>query len=83
MLDACPRDIFSQHEQLLTLPMKTRTVGRLFSAANRIKTGPRATMLTDRLNSLSLLSFERELTDSLEYQEIIAVFSTKPRRLLL
>lgn len=34
-------------------------------------------MLTGRLNSLSLLSFERELTDSLEYKEILAVFSTK------
>lgn len=87
VLDACPRDIFpnmnSLLRALLTLPMTTCTVERLFSAVNRIKTGTRATMLTDRLNSLSLLSFERELTDSLEYQDILAVFSTKPRRLLL
>ena len=84
--DACPRDIFpnmnSLLRALLTLPMITCTVERLFSAVNRMKTGTRATMLTDRLNSLSLLSFERELTDSLEYQEILAVFSTRPRRLL-
>ncbi|KAK7163906.1 hypothetical protein R3I94_002577 [Phoxinus phoxinus] len=87
VLDACPRDIFpnmnSLLRALLTLPMTTCTVERLFSAVNRIKTGTRATMLTDRLNSLSLLSFERELTDSLEYQDILAVFSTKPRRLML
>ena len=87
VLDACPHDIFpnmnSLLRALLTLPMTTYTVGRLLSAVNRIKTGTRATMLTDRLNSLSLLSFERELTDSLEYKDILAVFSTKPRRLLL
>ena len=82
MLDACPRDIFANMNSLLTLPMTTRTVERLFSAVNRIKTGTRATMLTDGLISLSLLSLEREFTDSLEYQEIIAVFSKKPRRLL-
>ena len=70
--DACPRDIFpnmnSLLRALLTLPMITCTVERLFPAVNRMKTGTRATMLTDRLNSLTQLSFERELTDSLEYQ---------------
>ena len=73
---------FPQHEQPPHIAHEDKNC-RLFSAFNRIKTGTRATMLTDRLNSLSLLSFERELTDSLEYKEILAVFRTKPRSLLL
>lgn len=87
VLGACPRDIFPNMNTLLrallTLPMTTCTVERLFSTVSQIKTGTRATVLADRLNSLSLLSFERELTDSQEYKDILAVFTTKPRRLLL
>lgn len=87
VLDACPRDIFPKMNgllrALLTLPMTSCTVERLFSAVNRIKTCTRATMLTGRLNSLSLLSFEKELTDSLQYSDIFKVFNSKPRRLQL
>ncbi|CAL9706626.1 unnamed protein product [Knipowitschia caucasica] len=87
VLDSCPRDIFpvmnSLLRALLTLPMTTCTVERLFSTVNRIKTSTRATMLTERLNSLSLLSFERELTENIDYKEILAVFNQKSRRLLL
>lgn len=49
---ACLHDIFpnmnSLLRALLTLPMMTCTVERLFSAFNRIKTGTRVTPLTDR-----------------------------------
>uniref|UniRef100_A0A3B4VA62 TTF-type domain-containing protein n=1 Tax=Seriola dumerili TaxID=41447 RepID=A0A3B4VA62_SERDU len=87
VLDACPRDIFPKMNgllrALLTLPMTSCTVERLFSAVNRIKTCTRATMLTGRLNSLSLLSFEKELTNSLQYSDIFKVFNSKPRRLKL
>ena len=40
-------------------------------------------MLTTRLNSLCLLTFERDITVTLDYDEIIDVFKSKPRRLLL
>ncbi|CAL9692726.1 unnamed protein product [Knipowitschia caucasica] len=86
VLDSCPRDIFPMNSllrALLTLPMTTCTVERLFSTVNRIKTSTRATMLTERLNSLSLLSFERELTENIDYKDILAVFNQKSRRLLL
>ena len=87
VLDACPCDIFPNMNSLLraflTLPMTTCTVDRLLSTVRQIKTGTRATMLIGRLSSLSPLSFEREFTDSLEYKDILAVFSTKPRCLLL
>uniref|UniRef100_A0A3B4X175 TTF-type domain-containing protein n=1 Tax=Seriola lalandi dorsalis TaxID=1841481 RepID=A0A3B4X175_SERLL len=87
VLDACPRDIFPKMNgllrALLTLPMTSCTVERLFSAVKRIKTCTRVTMLTGRLNSLSLLSFEKELTASLQYSDIFKVFNSKPRRLKL
>ena len=47
VLDACPCDICLL-QALLTLPMTTCTVERLFSAFSRIKTGTRVTTLTDR-----------------------------------
>ncbi|KAJ4935952.1 hypothetical protein JOQ06_017477 [Pogonophryne albipinna] len=87
VLDSCPTDIFPQMNRLLralvTLPITSCTLERVFSTVSRVKTGVRASMNTDRLNSLSLLSFERELTESLDYKDIISVFNTKPRRLLL
>uniref|UniRef100_A0A673LF96 TTF-type domain-containing protein n=1 Tax=Sinocyclocheilus rhinocerous TaxID=307959 RepID=A0A673LF96_9TELE len=87
VLDTCPHDIFPRMKRLLraliTIPITSCGVKRLFSTVYRIKTGIRATMLTQRLKSLSLLSFERELTELLDYNKIIAVFNSKPRRLLL
>ncbi len=40
-------------------------------------------MSTRRHINLSLLSMERELADSLDNEEIIALFNSKPRRLRL
>ena len=40
-------------------------------------------MLTERLNSLSLLMFEKELAEKLDSDEIINAFKAKPRRLAL
>lgn len=65
VLDSCPEDIFPNINCLLraiiTLPLTSCSVERLFSATNRIKTRLRSSMLTGRLNNLTLLSFEREL----------------------
>lgn len=87
VLDICAPDIFPNLNKLLqviiTLPMTSCSVERLFSTAGRIKTDLRASMSTTRLNNLCLLSFEKELCDSLDYDEIISVFNTKPRRLRL
>ncbi len=87
VLDSCPGDIFPNIKSLLmaiiTLPMTSCSVERLFSVTNRIKTCLRSSMLTGRLNNLPLLSFERELTDKLDYDEIINIFNSKPRRLRL
>ncbi len=87
VLDSCPMDIFSNINALLrvmvTLPMTTCTVGILFSTAHRIKTRLMSSMSTRRHNNLSLLSMECELADSLDNEEIIALFNSKPRRLRL
>ena len=87
VLDNTPCDIFpgihNMIKALVTLPMTSCTVERLFSTTNRIKTCLRTSMLTSRLNNLSLLSFEREETEKMNYDEIITVFNSKPRRLRL
>lgn len=85
VLDSCNSDVFPNINRLLramiTIPMTSCTVERLFSTTGRIKTCLRSSMITARLNNLSLLSFERELTDSLDYDEIISIFNASPRRL--
>lgn len=87
VLDKCPSDIFpnvsAMLQAIITLPMTSCTVERVFSTANRIKNRLRASMGTIRLNHFSLLSFERELSESLDYDEIITIFNNKPRRLRL
>lgn len=87
VLDNTPEDIFPNVNKtiraLITLPMTSCSVERLFSTTNRIKTSMRSSMITARLNNLSLLSFERELADTLNYDEIISIFMQKPRRLRL
>lgn len=59
---------------LLTLPIAACTEERICSSVNKIRTASRSTMLTAQLNPLSLLSFEKDLTDSLDYDEIIDIF---------
>nr|XP_033815478.1 zinc finger MYM-type protein 1-like [Geotrypetes seraphini] len=87
VLDSCSVDIFPNINALLraliTLPMTMCNMEKLFSTATRIKTTTRASMLTSRLQNLSLLSFERELCDSLDYDSIIDVFNSKRRRFVL
>lgn len=87
VLDNSPEDIFPNINKmiraLITLPMTSCSVERLFSTTNRIKTCLRSSMLTVRLSNLSLLSFERELTETLDYDEIISVFNQKPCHLRL
>lgn len=87
VLDCANADIFPNINQLLrvvvTLPMTSCSVERLFSTVTRVKTSLRSSMTSVRLNNLSLLSFERELCDELDYDEILTIFNSKPRRLRL
>lgn len=87
VLDSCEKDVFPNMNSLLrvliTLPVTSCSVERLFSAVNRIKSSNRATMLTERLNSLSLLMFEQELPETLYPDDIIEAFKARPCRLTL
>lgn len=87
VLDACNKDVFPRINSLLrvlaTLPITSCTVERLFSVVNRVKSKIRSTMVTGMLNSISLLMFERQLTEELNSDEIIDALKAKPRRLAL
>ena len=87
VLDSCDKDVFPNMNCLLriliSLPITSCSVERLFSVVNRIKATSRATMLTERLNSLSLLMFEKVLAEKLDADEIMNAIKAKPRRLAL
>ena len=87
VLDVCPYSVFgSVHsflKALITLPLTTCSVERLFSSVQRVKTALRSTMTSNRLNGLCLLAFERDLTEGLNYDAVIDIFKhSKPRRLM-
>ena len=88
VLDIIDKDIFpsihSLYQLLITIPQTSCKVERMFSCVKRIKTRLRSKMTTLRLNSLALLSIERDTTNSLNHSDVIAFFkSMKYRRLLL
>lgn len=78
VFDACSEETFPNLHLLirilLTLPIAACSDERVCSSVNKVKTASRSTMLTAQLNPLSLLSFEKDLTDSLDYDEIIDIF---------
>ena len=65
----------------LTLPVTSATAERSFSRLKLIKNYLRSTMKTERLSGLALLSVERELADSIDFESTITRFATlKSRR---
>ena len=87
IFDKADEDIFANTHLLLkiliTIPQTSVTVERLFSSVKRIKTRLRSKMHTARLSALALLSFEKEISNSLNRDSILERFrSMKNRRLL-
>ncbi len=82
VLDLCDQDVFLKvysrvkctRVMWVTLSVTNCTIKRLFSTVHRIKSSSRVSMLTGWLNSLSLLSIERELTENLNCTEIMESF---------
>ena len=66
-------------QMLTTLPVTTATNKCSFSALKHLKTYLRNTTKKVRLNSLALLYVRRDI--SLDFEQIIAKFSRKNRRL--
>ena len=62
---------------LLCIPVTSATAERSFSALKRLKTWLRTRMSDDRLRSLALMSFERELTAELDanINELVTQFA--------
>ena len=87
IFEQCDKDVFpSVHsvlQLLLTIPQTSVTVERLFSSVKRIKTRLRSLMTSERLSSLCLLSFEKELLRTIDRERILTHFkNSKNRRLL-
>ena len=52
---------------------------RFFSTVKRVHTSSRRSMTTERLNSLSILSFEREITQTLRNDPMVVINILKKR----
>ena len=76
-LDACAT--FSNVEValkiFLTIPISNCTSERSFSLLKRLKSPLRSILGQEKLSSLALLSFENDLTSSLDYNDIIVEFA--------
>ena len=69
----------------LTIPPSTAGVERSFSSLRLIKTYLRTTMSDERLSSIAVLSIEKELSKSININEVVDIFAArhKNRRILL
>ena len=76
LIDAFP-NLYTALKIFLTLPMTSCEAEREFSKLTFIKNKYRTTMLELRLNYLSILSIENELTKSVSYDEVIREFANK------
>ena len=69
-LDICDKGVFTKVHEFLTCliicPVTSVSVERLFLTMKRVHTASRKSMSMKRLSHLCMLSFEREITQSLE-----------------
>lgn len=70
---------------VLTIPVSSAGAERSFSVMKRVKTFLRSTMTCDRLNSLCILSIERELSQQLinDPTQMVDRFAIAGKRRLL
>ncbi|XP_076909708.1 uncharacterized protein LOC143567079 [Bidens hawaiensis] len=65
---------------LLTIPVTVASTERSFSKLKLLKTYMRSTMSQERLNGLAMISIERDVLESIDYQELIESFASKNAR---
>ncbi len=65
---------------LLTVPVTVASAERSFSKLKLIKNYLRSTMSQDKLCGLSILSIEKDIASSLDYDDIITEFSSRKAR---
>ena len=79
LIDVFP-NLYTALKIFLTLPITSCEAERAFSKLTFIKNKYRTTMLEVRLNYLSILSIENDLTKSVSYDEVIREFANKKCR---
>lgn len=67
---------------LLTIPVSVASGERSFSKLKLIKTYLRNSMGQDRLSELAIISIEKEIANSIDYDDIIEDFANKKSRKL-
>ncbi len=87
-LQVCDEDDFPNISVLLaiacTLPVTTCETERCNSQLKLLKTYLRSTMTEERLSSLALIKIHRDMTATLNFNQLVVDFSNKhPRRMLL
>lgn len=77
--DALPNAV-TAYQILLTLPITVATGERSFSKLKIIKNYLRSSMHEERLNGLAIISIEKDLANSLNYNDIIDKFAAAKAR---
>ncbi|XP_060846379.1 uncharacterized protein LOC132926049 [Rhopalosiphum padi] len=67
----------------LTLPISSASCERSFSTMRRINTYIRSTMTLDRFSSLAILNIERDISNNIDSNDILNIYSKTNRRLEL
>lgn len=62
---------------ILTLPVASASTERSFSKLKIIKNRLRTTMSQDRLEDLMIISCEKDISKSIDHEEILKIFSEK------
>ncbi|XP_073151891.1 uncharacterized protein [Henckelia pumila] len=79
-MDGCFPNAQIAYKILLTIPVTVASAERSFSKLKLIKTFLRSTMSQEILNGLAMLSIEKEVTERLDYTDLISIFSSKTVR---
>ncbi|XP_075499871.1 uncharacterized protein LOC142538436 [Primulina tabacum] len=79
-MDECFPNAHIAYKILLIVSVTVASTERSFSKLKLIKTFLRSTMSQERLNELAMLSIEKEITEQLDYTDLISIFSSKTVR---
>ena len=77
---ACFDQVITYFQMVLTFPVTSASCERSFSALKRIKTYTRSTMTDHRLTASTLLSIEKDLTQSLYLNPDAVVYKYAKRK---
>lgn len=76
-LNGCYPNVWIAYRILLTVPVTVASAERSFSKLKLIKNYLRSTMSQSRLNGLAMLSIERDLIESLDYESLMDEFASR------